>query len=94
MSRYFKKKKTNATVKQSMFLARILFYMSSILRRWIKNEILRKKIPVGRRKRRWEKNTKINLLDGKWGSNEWIDLAQNRDRWRALVNTVMNFRVP
>ena len=43
---------------------------------------------------RWEDNTKIDLLDVGWESIGWINLAQNRDRWRALVNAVMNLRVP
>jgi hypothetical protein len=50
--------------------------------------------PLGRFRRRWEDNIKINLREIGWGGMDWIHLAQDRDQWRALVNTVMNFRVP
>jgi hypothetical protein len=49
--------------------------------------------PLGRPRRRWEDNIKIYLQDVGWGM-DWIDLAQDRDRWRPLVNAVMNLRVP
>jgi hypothetical protein len=50
--------------------------------------------PLGRPRRRWEDNIKINLREVGWGSMDWINLAQDRDRWRALVNAVINLRVP
>jgi hypothetical protein len=50
--------------------------------------------PVGRPRRRWEYNIKMGLRDIEWGGMNWTDLAQDRDQWRALVNTVMNLRVP
>jgi hypothetical protein len=50
--------------------------------------------PLGRPRRRWEDNIKMNLREVGWGGVDWIDLAQDRDRWRDLVNTVMNLRVP
>jgi hypothetical protein len=50
--------------------------------------------PLGRPKRGWEDNIKIDLRKIGWDGTDWIDLAQNRDQWRALVNTVMNLRVP
>jgi hypothetical protein len=50
--------------------------------------------PLGRPRRRWEDNIKMDLRDIRWGGMDWIDLAQDRDQWRALVNTVMNLRVP
>jgi hypothetical protein len=49
--------------------------------------------PLGRPRRRWEDNIKMNLQEGEWGV-DWIELAQDRDSWRALVNAVMNLRVP
>jgi hypothetical protein len=42
--------------------------------------------------RRWEDNIKMNLREIGWGGIDWIDLAQDREQWRALVNTVMNLR--
>jgi hypothetical protein len=50
--------------------------------------------PLGRPRRRWEDNIKMDIQEVLWGSIDWIDLAQDRDRWRALVCTVMNLRVP
>jgi hypothetical protein len=52
------------------------------------------KRPLGRPRRRWEDNIRIDLREIGWGGMDWIDLAQDRDQWRALVNTVMNLRVP
>jgi hypothetical protein len=52
------------------------------------------KRPLGRPRCRWVDNIKMDLLETGWDSVEWIDLAQDRDRWRALVNAVMNLRVP
>jgi hypothetical protein len=49
--------------------------------------------PVGRPRRRWEDNIKMYLQEVGWGMN-WIELAQDRGRWRAVVNAVMNLRVP
>ena len=51
------------------------------------------KRPLGRPRRRWEDNIKMNLREVRWGG-DWMESAQDRVRWRALVNTVMNFRVP
>jgi hypothetical protein len=48
--------------------------------------------PLGRHRRRWEVNIKMVLREIGWGGMDWIDLAQDRDQWRALVNTVMNFQ--
>jgi len=51
--------------------------------------------PEGRRpRRRWEDNIKTDLQEVGGGCGEWMELAQDRDRWRELVSTVMNFRVP
>jgi hypothetical protein len=49
--------------------------------------------PLERPRRRWKDNIKMDLRDVGWGM-DWINLAQDRDRWRALVNMVMNLRVP
>jgi hypothetical protein len=51
------------------------------------------KKPLGRPRRRWEDRIRMDLRKIGWGSVDWIQLAQDRDRWRALVNTVMNLRV-
>jgi hypothetical protein len=50
--------------------------------------------PLGRSRRRWEENIKMDLRDIGFGDVDWIHWAQDRERWRALVNTVMNLRVP
>jgi hypothetical protein len=50
--------------------------------------------PLGRPRRRWEDDIKLDLQEVGWGGMDWIDMAQDRDRWRALVNVVMNLRVP
>jgi hypothetical protein len=52
------------------------------------------KRPLGRPRCRWVDNIKMDLLEVGWGGEDWIGLAQDRDRWRALVNVVMNLRVP
>jgi hypothetical protein len=51
------------------------------------------KRPLGRARRRWVDNIKIDLSEIGWNGMDWIDLAQDRDQWRALVNTVMNLQV-
>ena len=52
------------------------------------------KRPLGRPKRRWEDNIKMDLQEVGRGGMDWIDLAQDMDRWRALVNAVVNLRDP
>ena len=49
--------------------------------------------PLGKPRHRWEDNIMMDLQEV-GGGGDWMELAQDRDRWRALVNTVMNFRVP
>jgi ABC-type cobalamin/Fe3+-siderophores transport system ATPase subunit len=52
------------------------------------------KRPLGRPTRRWEDNIKMDLQEVGGVRGDWMELAQDRDRWRALVGTVRNFRVP
>ena len=52
------------------------------------------KRPLGRPRHRWEDNIKIDLQEVEGGCGNWMELAQDRERWQALVSTVMNFRVP
>ena len=52
------------------------------------------KRPLGRPRRRWEDNIKMDLQGVGRGCVDWMELAKDRDRWRALVSTVMNFQVP
>jgi hypothetical protein len=49
---------------------------------------------LGRPRIGWMNNIKMDLREIEWGGMDWIDLTQNRDQWRALVNTVMNLRFP
>jgi hypothetical protein len=58
---------------------------------WGKTEGMR---PLGTPRRRWEDNIKIDLQEFGRGSMDWIDLTQDRVRWRALVSAVLNLRVP
>jgi hypothetical protein len=52
------------------------------------------KRPLGRPRRRWVDSIKMDLTEIGWNGMAWIDLAQDGDQWRALVNTIMNLRVP
>jgi hypothetical protein len=52
-----------------------------------------RKRPLGRSRRRWQDNIKVDLQEVGFGGIDWIVLAQNRDRWRAVMNAVMNIRV-
>jgi hypothetical protein len=52
------------------------------------------KRPLGRPRCRWVDNIKMDIREMGWGGINWTDLAQDRHQWRALVNTVMNLRVP
>jgi hypothetical protein len=52
------------------------------------------KRPLGRPRRRWVNNIQMDFREIGWNGMDWIDLDQNRDQWRALVNTVMNLWVP
>jgi hypothetical protein len=50
--------------------------------------------PLGKRRHRWEENIKMGLQEVGFGGMDWIELAQDRDRWRTLVNAILNIRVP
>ena len=52
-----------------------------------------RKRPLGRPRRRWQDNIKMDLQEVGGGGGDWMELAQDTDRWRAFVNTIMNFRV-
>jgi hypothetical protein len=52
------------------------------------------KKPLRRPRRRWVDNIKMDLKDIRWDGMDWIAVAQDRDQWRALVNTIMKLRVP
>jgi hypothetical protein len=66
-------------------------------RRGVYRALVRKtegKSPLGRPRRRWEDNIMMDLQEVECGGVDWIELAQDRNRWRALLNVVMNLRVP
>jgi len=66
-------------------------------RRGIYRDLVEKpegKTPLGKPRRKWEENIKTDLQEMGCGVMNWIDLAQDVDRWRSLVNAVMNLRVP
>jgi hypothetical protein len=50
--------------------------------------------PLGRPRRRWLDNIRMDFVEVGWGDVDWIGLVQDRDRWRALVNSVLNLRAP
>jgi hypothetical protein len=52
------------------------------------------KRPLGRLRRMWVDNIRMDLGEVEWGDMDWIGLTQDRNRWRALVNSVLNLRVP
>jgi hypothetical protein len=77
----------------------LLFWPLSIILSFSKTQRLRKWIcfltsGVIKGRRRWEDNIKMDLQEVGGGRRDWMELAQDRDRWRALVGTVRNFRVP
>jgi hypothetical protein len=49
---------------------------------------------LGRSRRRWVHNIKMNIREIEWGGMDWIDMARDKDQWKFLVNTAMNLRVP
>jgi hypothetical protein len=52
------------------------------------------KRPLGKPRRRWVGNIRMDLGEVGWGDADWIGLAQDRDRWRALANSVLNLQIP
>jgi hypothetical protein len=52
------------------------------------------KRPLGRPRRRWVDNIRMDVVELGWDAVDWIDMAEDRDQWRALVNMVLNLRVP
>jgi hypothetical protein len=54
----------------------------------------REKSPLGRPRRKWLDNIRTDLGEVGWGDVDWIGLAQDRNRWRALMNSVLNLRIP
>jgi hypothetical protein len=52
------------------------------------------KRPLGKPRHRWEDNIKMDLQEVGWGGMDWFDMALDKNRWQALVNAVMNIRVP
>jgi hypothetical protein len=52
------------------------------------------KRPLGRSRCRWVDNVKMDLIEIGWNGMDWINLSQDRDQWRALVNMIMNLQVP
>jgi hypothetical protein len=81
--------------------SRRMRWVGHVARMWKKRNAYRSlvgkpegKIPLGRPKRRWVNNIKMDLLELGWGDVDWIGLSQDRDKWRALVKAVMNIQVP
>jgi hypothetical protein len=84
-----------------MIKSKRMRWAGHITRKWEKRNAYRilvgkpeGKRPLGRPRRRSEENVEMDLRDIQWGGMDWIDLAQDRDQWRALVSMVMNLRVP
>jgi predicted small integral membrane protein len=61
---------------------------------WHEWERRETRIGLGRQRRKWVDNIRMDLIEVGWGYLDWIGLTQDRDRWRALVNSVLNLRVP
>jgi hypothetical protein len=79
-----------------MYISRILFYEKHNFIKFTYSLVGRPegRRPLGRPRHRWEDNIKMDFREIGFGDVDWIHWAQDRDRWRALVNTVMNLRVP
>jgi hypothetical protein len=84
-----------------MITSRSMRWAGHVARMWKKRNACRilvgtpeGKRPLGRPRLRWVDNIKMNLIEIGWDGVNWIDMAQDRDQWRALVNTVLSLRVP
>jgi hypothetical protein len=79
-----------------MIKSRRMRWAGHAARMWEKRNAYRILVgkPEGRPRRRWADNIKMYLKEVGWDGMDWIDLAQDRDRWRPYVNAVMNLRVP
>ena len=90
----------NSTVINRTFKSRRIRWAGHVARTGEKRGVYRVlvgkpegKRPLGRPRRRWEDNIKVDLQKVGCGGMDWIEVAQDRDRWRALVNAVMKLRV-
>jgi hypothetical protein len=84
-----------------MILSRRIRWAGHVARMGIKGmhvgywwESQKEKKPLGKPRRRWVDDIKMDIRERGWGGMDWIHLAQDRDQWRVLVNTVMNLRFP
>jgi hypothetical protein len=72
------------------------WHVASIWEKWIQNFVREtwREESFGRRRRRWEGNSRMDIREVGWEGVDWMHRAQHRDQWKTLVNTVMNIRVP
>ena len=89
MPNFYRKRRFNIFYYANLQIFSILKYVEDVLVGKPEG-----KGPLGRPRRRWEDNVKMDLQEMGGGCGDWMELAQDRDRWRALVSTVMNHRVP
>jgi hypothetical protein len=101
LRRIFELKRNNEELHNLLFSPNIIRMIKSRRMRWANGNAYRilvgkpeGKRPLGRPIRRWSDNITMDLREIGWDGMDWIDLAQDRDQWRVLVNTEMNFRVP
>jgi hypothetical protein len=87
------RKVTNEDLHNLYFSPSIIIMIKSRRMGWARHKAGRKR-PVGGPRGRWEDNIEMDVREIGWGDMAWIRLAQDKDHWRAFVNTVMNVRVP